>query len=113
MGWDSIENDIDDMMVSHVGIDIVPINVLDVLLDRTSHFEGYDLIVSLVCLVVIAIVNPKYLLNTFPCIMPLPVSLPPFESLALCTQADICQPLFLVPGECDLEEVIHLEEPSF
>ena len=73
----TVQDDIDQVMVSHLGIDIKSINIIAVVLDSTCLFEITDLVKSPVCLVVIVIVFPYGLLDFFLSSISVPIRFPP------------------------------------
>ena len=110
---DTVQDDIDEMMVTHLGIDIESIDIMQVFLDSTCLFEIVDHIKSTVWHVVITMALSNGLLVFFPIIEPMLVGFPLFQCDSFCTWADISQPLYLLAGFCDGELSIHLKGPSF
>jgi len=78
MSRDSIKDNIDNMIISHICINIEPINIVKVLLQYSIYLEYYDLIICLVSLIMLAIVHSECFFNSFPYVVPLPISFPPF-----------------------------------
>ena len=72
-------------MISHLGIDIKSIDIVQVFLDSTCLLEITDPIKSPVRLVVVAIVFPNSILNLFLSIEPMLVRFPPFQYISLST----------------------------
>ena len=75
---DSIQDEIDYIVVCYLSIDIKSINIFHVFLNTTCFFEITDLVKSPVWLRVVAIVLPNGVLDLFSGITPLPVSFLPF-----------------------------------
>ena len=75
---DTVQDDINKMMVSHLGIDIKSINIVQVFLDSTCLLEITDLNKSPVPLVIVATVLPNSVLDLLPSIEPMLVGFPPF-----------------------------------
>ena len=82
---DTIQDDIDQVVVGQLGIDIVPINIVPVFLDGTCLLEIPDLIKSPVWLIVVAIVFLNSILDLFLSIEPMLVGFPPFQCISFCT----------------------------
>lgn len=62
---DMIQNDVDEVVVRHLGMDVESINIIQVFLDCTCLFEIPDLVKSLVWLVVSTTVLPNSVLDLF------------------------------------------------
>ena len=75
---DTIQDDINEVMVGHLGIDIKSIDIIQVFLDSTCLFEITYLVKSPVWLIVVAIVFPNGRCDFSPSIKPMLVRLPPF-----------------------------------
>ena len=56
---DPVQDDIDEVMVGHLGIDFESINIIQVFLNSTYLFKITDLVKSPVWLIVVAIVFPN------------------------------------------------------
>ena len=80
---DTVQADIDEVMVGHLGVDIECINIVQVFLDSTCLFEITNLIKGSVRLIVVAIVLPNGVLDFRPNIKPVLVRFPPFQSISL------------------------------
>ena len=70
----TIQEDVDKVVVYHSGIDIESINILQVFLDSTCSFEITYLVESPVWLIIVAIVFPNGILDFFPAIVLVSVS---------------------------------------
>ena len=86
---DTIQDNIDEVMVSHLGIDIESIDIIQVFLDSTCLFEIADLVKSNIWLVAVTILLSNGLLNFFPSIELMLVGLPPFPHISFGTQANV------------------------
>ena len=75
---DTVQDDIDEVMVSHLGIDIESIDIIQVFLDSTCLVGIPNLVKSPVWLVVVTILFPDSVFNLFPGSIPVPISFPPF-----------------------------------
>ena len=75
---DTISDDIDQVMVSQLGIYIKSINIIPVFLNSTCLFEITDLVNGPVQLIVIAIVLPNGILDIFSIIKPMVLRFSPF-----------------------------------
>ena len=82
---DTVQDNMYEVMVSHLGIDIESIDIVQVFLHSTSLLEITDLVKIPVQLVMVAIVFLDGILNLFPSIEPMLVRLPPFQRISLCT----------------------------
>ena len=82
---DIVQDDIDEMIVSHLGIDIKSIDIIQVFLDSTCLFEITYLVKSPVRLIVVAIVLPNGVLDFSSTIEPMLVRPPPFQRISFCT----------------------------
>ena len=82
---DTVEDDINEVMVSHLGVGIESIDIIQVFLDSTWLFEIADLVKSPVWLIVVAIVFPNDFLDFFSSIEPMLVGFPPFQYISYCT----------------------------
>ena len=82
---DTIQVDVDKVMVSHLGIDIESIYIIHVFLDGTCLFEITYLIKSPVWLIVVAIVLPNGVRDFSPSIEPILVRFPPFQRISFRT----------------------------
>ena len=108
---DTIQNDIDQVLVSHLSIEIKSIDIVQVFLDSISLFEITDLVKSPVQLVVVIIVFPNGILNLFPGSIPVPISFPPFQCFAFGIETNVSELLLLVVGLGNGEVGIHLKYP--
>ena len=98
MRGDTVQDDIAEVMVSHLGINIESIDIIQVFFYITCLFEITDLVNSPVWLIGVAIVLPNGFLDFFPSIEPILVGFPPLQCVSFCTSADISQLLYLVAG---------------
>ena len=73
----TIQDDVNEVMVNHLGIDIESMDIIQVFLDSTCLSEISDLIESPVQLIVVAIVFPNGVLDFSPSIEPMLVRFPP------------------------------------
>ena len=76
---DTIQVDVDKVMVSHLGIDIESIDVVRVFLDSTCLLPITDLVETSVRLTVVNIVFPNSILDFLPCGIPVSTSFEPFQ----------------------------------
>ena len=76
---DTIQDDIDEVMLHHLGVDIESIDIIQVFLDSTCLFEITYLVKSPVRLIMVAIVFPNGGCDFSPSIEPTLVRLPPFQ----------------------------------
>ena len=74
----TIQDDVDQVMVSHLSIYIKSIDIVPVFLHSTCLFEIPDHVKSPIWLAVVIIVLPDDLLDLLLSSIPMPVSLPPF-----------------------------------
>ena len=100
-------------MVSHFGIDIKSINIVQAFLDSTHLFQIPDLVKSPVQVIVVAIVISDAVLDMFPDDIPAPIHSPPFQCFSFHAQTNVCESLFLVAGLGGGEVIVYLENPSF
>ena len=82
---DTVQDDIDEVIVSHVGIDIEPIDVIWVFLHSTCLFEITYLVKSPVRLIMVAMVFPNGGCDFSASIEPMLVRFPPFQLISFCT----------------------------
>ena len=82
---DTVQDDIDEVMVSYLGIDIESIDIIQVFLDSTCLLEITYLVKSPVWLVMVAIVFPNGGCDFFPSMEPMLSKFPPFQSISFCT----------------------------
>ena len=82
---DIVQDDIDEVMVSHLGMDIESIDIIHVFLHSTCLFEIAYLVKSPVWLIVVAIVFPNGRCDFPLCIELMLVRLPPFQRISFCT----------------------------
>ena len=75
---DIVQDDIDQVVVSHFNIDIKSIDIIQVFLDSTCLLAITYLVKSPVRLVLVAIVLPNGVLEFFPSIEPMLVIFPLF-----------------------------------
>ena len=81
---DTVQDDVDQVVVSHLGIDIQSINILQEFMDSTCLFQITDLVKSRVWLIVVAIVFPNGGRGFAPSIEPMLVRFPPFQRISFC-----------------------------
>ena len=110
---DTVQADIDEVMVGHLGVDIECINIVQVFRHSTCLREIIDLVKSAVRVPVVIIVFLNGVCDFPSSIKPMLVRFPPFQCPSCCTQANAGQPLYLVAGLCDSEVIIHLKDASF
>ena len=101
------------MVVGHTGVDIEPVDIVQIFLDATCHLQGYNLIVGFVLSVMVPIVLTNGFFYSFSVGAHCAVSLPPFQGFSCRAQANIGHPLFFVGGAGDDELVIQLKDPPF
>ena len=110
---DTLQDDIDQVVFSHLSIDIKSIDIVQIFLDSTCLLEIAYLVKSPVRLIVVTIVLPHGFRYFSPSIEPILVRLLPLQCISFCTQANVGQSLYLNPGLYDGEVIIHLKDPSF
>ena len=76
---DPVHNDIEQVVVSHLGRDIESINIVKVFVDSPCLPKMTELIENPVWFVVVPIIFPDSVLNFFQSSIPVPVSFPPFQ----------------------------------
>ena len=81
----TIQDNVDEVVVSHLGIDIESIDIVQVFLHSTCLLEIIDLIKSPVRLIVVSKVFPNSVCNFSTSIKPMLVRFPPFQPLCFCT----------------------------
>ena len=72
------------MVVSHIGMDIKSINIVQVFLDSTCFYGITDHVESPIWLVVVPIVPRDTAFNNFSGIVPVPVSFPLSQPFTFC-----------------------------
>ena len=82
---DTVQDDIDEVVVRHLGIDIESIDIIQVFLYSTCLFEITYLVKSPVWLIVVAIVFPNGDCDFHPSIEPMLVRLPLVQRISFCT----------------------------
>ena len=82
---DTVQDDVDQVVVGHLSIDIKSIDIIQVFLDSTCLFEVTDFVKSPVWRIVVAIVFPNGGRDFSPSIEPMLVRLPPFQRIFFCT----------------------------
>ena len=75
---DTVQDNVDQVVVGHLSIDIKSINMVQVSLDSTCLFEIIYLVKSPVRLIVVTIVFPNSVCDFSTSIEPMLVRLPPF-----------------------------------
>ena len=73
---DTVQDDVDQMMIRQLDIDIESIDIVQVFLHSTCLLEIPDFIKSPVQLVVVPIDLPNGIFNLLPGAIPVPISLP-------------------------------------
>ena len=73
---DTVQDDVDKVMVSHLGMDIESIDIVHVFLHSTCLLEITDFVKSSVWLVMVTIAFLNGILNLFPTIEPMLVGFP-------------------------------------
>ena len=81
---DTILEDVHEVMVYHLGTDIVSMGIIYLFRCSNCFVEIPDLLKSPVELIMIAIVFPVVVLDIFPGIIPVPGSIPIFQRLSFC-----------------------------
>ena len=84
MRGDTVQ-DVDKVMVSHLGMDIESMNMIEVVLDSTCLLKITDVVKCPIWLVVVAIVLPNGILDLFLYFIPVPISFPLFQCFSFCT----------------------------
>ena len=110
---DTMQDDIDQVVVSHRGIDIKSIDIVQVFLDSTCLSEITNLVKSLIWLIVASIVFPDSLLNLFPSGIRTPICSPPFYCLFFCTSTNVHLQFLLILGLRDVVVIIYLKNRFF
>ena len=82
---DTVQDDGDEVIVSHLGIDIESIHIVHIFLHSTCLLEIADPVICRVSLVMVAIVFPNGILNLFSSIELMFVGFPPFQCISFCT----------------------------
>ena len=82
---DTVQDEVNEVMVSHLGVDIESIGIVQVFLHSTCLLKIPDLVKSPVWLAMVALVFPDSILNLLPSIEPMLVRFPPFQCISLCT----------------------------
>ena len=77
----TVQDDVDEVMAGHLGINFDSIDIVQVFLDSTGLFEITYLVKSHVRFIVVAIVFPNGILNLFSSIEPMLIRLPPFQRI--------------------------------
>ena len=83
---DTVQDDIDEVMVSPLDIDIESINIIQVFLESTCLFEITCLVKSPVRLIMVAIGFPNGGRDFSPSIEPMVVRFAPFQRISFCTR---------------------------
>ena len=78
---DTVPDDINQVMVSHLGPSIKSTDIIVVFLDRTYLFAIIDPVKSPVWLLVVATVFSNGILDLFPSITPVFIGFPPFQHI--------------------------------
>ena len=87
---DGVQDDIDQVVVSYLGIDIESIDIVQVLLDSPYLLDRTDLIKSPVQLVMLAVVFPFGILYFFSGSILVPICFPLFQCFSSCAQTNVC-----------------------
>ena len=82
---DTVQDDVDEVLVSHLGVDIESMDMIQVFLHITCLLEITNLVKSPVQLVMVTIVFPNSILNLFPSMEPMLIGFPPFQYVSFCT----------------------------
>ena len=85
----TVQDDVDALIVHHLGIDIVSIDIMQVFLDSTWVPEIPDVVESPVQLAKVAIAFPNGILDLFSSIEPIFVRFLPFQQICFCVSANI------------------------
>ena len=81
----TVQDDVDQVVVGHLSIDMKSINIIQVFLDSTCLFEVSYLVKSPVWLITVAIVFPNGGHDFSSSIEPMLVGLPPLQCISFCT----------------------------
>ena len=76
---DTIQDDVDEVMVHHLSIDIESIDIIQVFLDSTYLLEITNLVKSPICLIVVAMVVPNGVLDLLRRSTPVSMCFLPFQ----------------------------------
>ena len=82
---DTVEDDVDEVVVGHLGIDIESINIVQVIRHSSCLLKIADLLKSPVQLVVVTIVFPTSVCNFPLSVKSILVALPPLQRISFCT----------------------------
>ena len=85
----TIQDDIDEVVICHLGLDIESLDVIQVFLDSTCLLEITDLIESPICLIKVVIVFPNSVLYLFLAIDSMLIRFQPFQRIPFRTQANM------------------------
>ena len=90
---DMVQDEVDQVVVSHLGIDMESINITQVFLDSTCLFEITDLVESSVWLIMVTILLPNGVLDLFPSIIPVCISFPTLQCFSFHISINRSKPL--------------------
>ena len=82
---DTVQDVVDETIVSHLSVDIESIDIVQLFLDSTCLFEITYLVKRPALFIVVTIVLPNGVLELFPNIESILVRLPPFQSISFHT----------------------------
>ena len=83
MRRDTVQDDVDEMVVHHLDIDIASIDFMQAFLDSTWLFETSDLLQIIVRLIRVTIVLSDGVANLFPTSIPVSICFPQFQCLSI------------------------------
>ena len=106
---DTVQDDVHEVMVTHLGIDIESIDIVLVFSDCACLSEIPEFIESPIWLVVVIMVLSYGVLYCFLSIIPSPVSLPPFQHFCFTAQANVSELLLFFVGLDNVEKILLLK----
>ena len=108
-----MQDDVDKVMVSHIGIDIASIDIVQVFQDTTGLLEITNLVESPVRLIGVAIVCPNGVPDFLPGSIPVLISFPLFQSFTFRPLTNVRKSLLFVASSYNGKVIIQLKDPSF
>ena len=109
----TVQHDIDNVVICYLGIDIESVNIIYILLCSTCLARISNLIRRPIWLLVLLIVFSDVILDLFSGSTPVPVSCPPFLHFISYAKTNVSKFLLLVAGLYDSEVIIYLKNPFF
>ena len=105
---DTVQDDVDLVVVGHLDMHINSIDIAEVYLDRTHLLAITDLVNNPVQLVLATIIFPNSLLDHLPGSMAMSMIFPLFQFFCFHVHTNECKLLLLIVGLCNAEVIIHL-----